>query len=157
MLLQYLKPNTLHGPNGDDQYLKRVQHYGDTTEIAAQIRALSSFGVRATMTKTATVQTLRNQIDAGIPVPCGYIHRGPLQRPSGGGHWLIVVGYTTKQLIVHDPYGAMNLNTGERASSIARFAKYDLNDFVLRWSVEPIGPGAYKHAANRGWAIIAQR
>lgn len=157
MLLQYLKPNTLTGPNGDDQYLKRVQHYGDTTEIAAQIRALSSFGIRATMAKTATVQTLRNQIDAGIPVPCGYIHRGPLNRPSGGGHWLIVVGYTTKQLIVHDPYGSMNLNSGERASSVARFAKYDLNDFVLRWSVEPTGPGTYKHVANRGWAIIAER
>lgn len=157
MLLQYLKPNTLTGPNGDDQYLRRVQSYGDTTQAAAQLRALSSFGVRATMAKTANVTTLRNQIDAGIPVPCGYIHRGPLNRPSGGGHWLIVVGYTTKQLIVHDPYGCMNLNTGERASSVARFAKYDLNDFVLRWSVEPTGPGTYKHVANRGWAIIAER
>jgi hypothetical protein len=70
---------------------------------------------------------------------------------------LIVVGYTTKHLIVHDPYGTMNLNSGERSGNIARFAMYDVNDFVLRWSVEPIGPSLYRHVPGRGWAIIAAR
>jgi len=157
MLLQYLKPNTLSGPNGDDQYLKRVQMYGDTTEIMAQIRALNSYGIKSTLCKTATIPQVRSLIDQGVPVPCGYIHRGPLSRPSGGGHWLIVVGYTTKHLIVHDPYGTMNLNSGERSGNIARFAMYDVNDFVLRWSVEPIGPSLYRHVPGRGWAIIAAR
>ena len=157
MLVQYLKPGSLQGPNGDDQYLKRVQQYGDTTEITAQLRTLSGYGIRATLSKTATIATLKSQIDKGIPVPCGYIHKGPLSKPSGGGHWLIVVGYTSKELVVHDPFGTMNLRTGERSSSVARFAKYDMNDFVLRWSVEPIGPGAYRHVPNRGWIILAQR
>jgi GH24 family phage-related lysozyme (muramidase) len=157
MLLAYLRPGTISGPNADDQYLKRVQTYGDTTDVNAQIRALSSFNVKARFVSSATIQTLKSQIDQGIPVPCGYIHRGPLSRPSGGGHWLIVVGYTADQLIVHDPYGIMNLQSGERASSVARFARYDMNDFVLRWSVEPVGPAAYKHSPNKGWALIATR
>lgn len=157
MLLAYLRPGTISGPNADDQYLKRVQTYGDTTDVNAQIRALSSFNVKARFVSSATIQTLKSQIDQGIPVPCGYIHRGPLSRPSGGGHWLIVVGYTADQLIVHDPYGIMNLQSGERASSVARFARYDMNDFVLRWSVEPAGPAAYKHSPNKGWALIATR
>lgn len=157
MLLAYLRPGTISGANADDQYLKRVQTYGDTTDVNAQIRALSSFNVKARFVSSATIQTLKSQIDQGIPVPCGYIHRGPLSRPTGGGHWLIVVGYTAKELIVHDPYGIMNLQTGERASSVARFARYDMNDFVLRWSVEPVGHEAYKHSPNKGWAVIAIR
>ena len=28
------------------------------------------------------------QLARGIPVPCGYIHRGPFDLPTGTGHWL---------------------------------------------------------------------
>jgi len=37
MLLAFLKPGILTGPNGDDQYLARVQQFSDTTDPAAQI------------------------------------------------------------------------------------------------------------------------
>lgn len=148
MLLQYLKPGTLTGPNGDDQFLKRVQQYGDTTNPDAQIRALSSYGIRARMIKTCSFQQLEQQIDRGVPVPCGFLHRGLVSAPSGGGHWLIVVGYTSTHLIVHDPFGEADLVTGATIGGVARFMRYSRKNFSPRWMVE--GPGT-------GWAIIAER
>ena len=148
MLLQYLKPGTLRGPNGDDQYLKRVQTYGDTTDPTAQIRALSSYGIRAKFNKVAGWRTLEDQIAAGIPVPVGFLHRGPVSAPSGGGHWLIVVGHTNDHLIVHDPFGEADLVTGATVGSVARFMKYSRRNFGPRWMVE---------GDRTGWAIIAER
>jgi predicted chitinase len=148
MLLQYLKPGTLTGPNGDDQYLKRVQQYGDTTDPTAQIRALSSYGVRARFTKVAGWRMVEDQIAAGIPVPCGFLHRGPVSAPAGGGHWLIVVGYDRDHLIVHDPFGEAALVSGATLGGVARFARYSRRNFGPRWMVE---------GANTGWAVIAER
>jgi GH24 family phage-related lysozyme (muramidase) len=148
MLLQYLKPGTLAGPNGDDQYLKRVQQYGDTTDPTAQIRALSSFGIRAQFTKVAGFADLEQQINRGVPVPVGFLHRGPVSAPSGGGHWLIVVGYTKDHLVVHDPFGEADLVSGATLGGVARFARYSRRNFGPRWMVE---------GANTGWAVIAER
>jgi hypothetical protein len=148
MLLQYLKPGTLAGPNGDDQYLKRVQQYGDTTDPTAQIRALSSFGIRAKFTKVAGFADLEQQINRGVPVPVGFLHRGPVSAPSGGGHWLIVVGYTKDHLVVHDPFGEADLVSGATLGGVARFARYSRRNFGPRWMVE---------GANTGWAVIAER
>jgi hypothetical protein len=148
MLLQYLKPGTLAGPNGDDQYLKRVQQYGDTTDPTAQIRALSSFGIRAKFTKVAGFANLEQQINRGVPVPVGFLHRGAVSAPSGGGHWLIVVGYTNDHLVVHDPFGEADLVSGATLGGVARFARYSRRNFGPRWMVE---------GANTGWAVIAER
>jgi len=148
MLLQYLKPGTLTGPNGDDQYLKRVQQFGDTTDPTAQIRALSSYGVKARFTKVAGWRVVEDQIAAGIPVPCGFLHRGPVSAPSGGGHWLIVVGHTRDHLIVHDPFGEADMVNGTTLGGVARFARYSRRNFGPRWMVE---------GANTGWAVIAER
>jgi hypothetical protein len=148
MLLQHLKPGTLFGPNGDDQYLRRVLQYGDTTNPNAQISALKSYGIRARFTKTCSMQELEQQINRGIPVPCGYLNRGSVTAPSGGGHWLIVVGYTSANLIVHDPFGEADLVAGTTISDVARFMKYSRKNFSPRWTVE--GP-------KTGWAIIAER
>ena len=148
MLLQYLRPGTLAGPNGDDQYLKRVQQYGDTTDPTAQIRALSSFGIRAKFSKVAGFADLEQQINRGVPVPVGFLHRGPVSAPSGGGHWLIVVGYTKDHLVVHDPFGEADLVSGATLGGVARFARYSRRNFGPRWMVE---------GANTGWAVIAER
>ena len=148
MLLQFLKLGTLSGPNGDDQYLKRVLTYGDTTDAKAQVRALSSFGIKARFTTTAGWSDIERQINAGIPVPCGFLHRGPVSAPNGGGHWLIVVGFTQSHLIVHDPFGEADLAAGATLGGVARFARYSRQNFGPRWMVE---------GAGTGWAIIAER
>ncbi|MEB3235361.1 MAG: glycoside hydrolase family protein, partial [Cyanobacteriota bacterium] len=156
MLLQYLKPGALKGPNGDDQYLKRVQQYGDTTDAAAQIRALSAFGIKAQFVQNADFGLIERQVAAGVPVPCGFIHRGPVDRPTGGGHWLIVVGHDSTHLVVHDPFGEADLVSGRTLGGVGRFMRYSRGNFGKRWMVEPAG-GAYRHAPGKGWAIIAQR
>lgn len=148
MLLQHLKPGTLSGPNGDDQYLKRVQTFGDTTDAAAQLKALASFGIKARFVQNAGWQTLEQQIAKGVPVPCGFLHRGPVSAPSGGGHWLIVVGHTPTHLIVHDPFGEADLVNGTTLGGVARFMQYSRRNFGPRWMVD---------GSNTGWAIIAER
>jgi Phage-related lysozyme (muraminidase) len=94
MLLEAIKPGTLQGANGDDQYLTVVQRFGDTTDANAQIRALAHYGVSARLVQNADFQLIEQQIARGIPIPCGYLHRGPVDRPTGSGHWLIVIGHT---------------------------------------------------------------
>jgi len=157
MLVEHLKPGTLKGPNGDDQYLRTVQRHGDTTSVQAQLRALAAYGIKARFVDSANTATLVQQINRGIPIPCGYIHRGKLERPTGGGHWLTVIGFTSKELIVHDPLGRPDLQNGTTIDSNGLNARLPMDLFSRRWEVEPIGGGAYRHAPGRGWAIIAER
>ena len=147
MLTAFLKPGVLQGANGDDQYLQRLQQFGDTTEPAAQIKALASYGIEATFCQKADFKMLEQQIDAGIPVPCGYLHRGPVTAPAGGGHWLIVVGYDATSVIVHDPLGEADLIGGSTLGRPARFCRYSRQNFGLRWMVEGNGSG---------WAVLAE-
>ena len=148
MLLETLKPGTLAGPNGDDAYLGRVLRYGDTTDAGAQVKALASFGIKARFTSQANWETIEHQIKIGIPVPCGFLHKGPVRRPGGGGHWLIVTGFTKDALIVNDPYGEIDLINGTYLNSKGAGLTYSRKNFGPRWMVE--GPGS-------GWAIIAER
>ena len=69
MLLAFLKPGVLSGPNGDDQYLARVHQFGDSTDPAAQIKTLASYGITARFSNQASFSTLEEQIAAGIPIP----------------------------------------------------------------------------------------
>ena len=104
MLLEAIKPGTLKGANGENQYLEVVQRFGDTTDASAQLRALAHYGLTARLVQNADFQLIEQQINRGIPVPCGYIHRGPVDRPIGSGHWLIVYGHTPTQVVVNDPW-----------------------------------------------------
>ncbi len=148
MLLAFLKPGVLTGSNGDDQYLARVRQFGDTTDAAAQIRALASYGIKARFSSKASFSTLEQQIAAGIPVPCGYLHRGHVSNPAGGGHWLIVVGITATHVIVHDPLGEADLVNGTTIGGTARFCRYSRANFGRRWMVE---------GECSGWAVLAER
>lgn len=146
MLLEALKPGTLKGPNGDDLYLGRVLRYGDTTEAPAQIKALQSFGVQARMVQNASWRTIEEQIDKGIPVPLGILHKGPVSSPAGGGHWICAIGYTAEAITVHDPFGDLDLAGGQYVNNWGARLRYSRQNLGPRWMVE--GPGT-------GWAIIA--
>jgi hypothetical protein len=92
MAIKYLNPTALLGSNADDDYLKRVLRYGDTTEATAHLRAAFDYGVKATFLTNGTRTTLEKELDAGYPVACGILHHGPAHAPRGGGHWMLVVG-----------------------------------------------------------------
>lgn len=148
MLLAYMRPGLLSGPNGDDQYLSRVRSFGDTTSHIAQVAALQSYGLSAEFVKNGDFAMVERQIKAGIPVPCGYLHRGSLQHPIGGGHWLIIVGYDANNVIVHDPLGEADLVGGTTLNRSGRFCSYSRANFGSRWMVE--NPGT-------GWSIVVKR
>jgi GH24 family phage-related lysozyme (muramidase) len=154
MLLETIKPGTLKGPNGDDQYLAVVQRFGDTTDANAQIRALFHYGVTARLVQTADFQLLEQQINRGIPVPCGYIHRGPVERPTGSGHWLIIYGHTPTHVVVNDPWGEPDLIHGTTLNANGMGLRFSRLNFGKRWMVEPIGGGAYRYAPGKGWAVV---
>jgi GH24 family phage-related lysozyme (muramidase) len=154
MLLEALKPGTLKGANGDDQYLAVVQRFGDTTDASAQLRALAHYGVTARLVKDADFQLLEQQINQGIPVPCGYIHRGPVQCPTGSGHWLIVYGHTSTHVVVNDPWGEPDLVHGTTLNANGMGLRFSRLNFGKRWMVEPIGGGAYRYAPGKGWAVV---
>jgi len=151
MLVATLRPGAISGPNADDQYLQRVQTFGDTTDPTAQLRALRSYGITARFAQNAGWADIERQIGKGVPVPCGFLHHGPASKPTGGGHWLIVIGYTNLQqgggsVIVNDPFGEMDVANGTYISSKGAGLAYSRKNWGPRWMVE--GPGT-------GWAIIA--
>lgn len=148
MLAAYLRPNELRGPAADDIYLKRLQKYGDTTSATAQLETLESYGIRARFVQNCSWEDLQRQIDNGIPVAAGFLHHGPSTAPSGGGHWLTVIGYTDSAVIVHDPFGEMDVVRGTYISSKGARQAYSRKNWGPRWLVE--GP-------KSGWAILAER
>lgn len=147
MLLETLRPGTLQGPNGDDAYLGRVLRYGDTTEATSQIKALQSYGIEASLVRNASWKTIEGQIDKGIPVPLGILHKGPVSAPTGGGHWICAIGYTDDAIIVHDPFGDLNLGNGGYGVSWGARLRYSKAHLGPRWMVE--GPAT-------GWAMVTQ-
>ena len=146
MLLETLKPGTLQGPNGDDAYLGRVLKHGDTTTPRAQIRALEAFGVRSQFCMDGTFADVRKLIDQGIPVPMGILHQGPVTMPTGGGHWICAIGYDSQSLIVHDPFGDLDLVSGRYINNWGARLRYSYKNLGPRWQVEGRGTGWYVRA-----------
>lgn len=145
MGLKYLLPNSLIGSNADDDYLKRVHKYGDTTDSNAQIKALASYGVVASFKKDGTRQKIQAEIDSGFPVAVGFLHHGPSALPRGGGHWILIIGYTDSHIICHDPYGELDVNNGgyKTIGSGGKEVAYSWKNWLPRWEVEAPGTGWY--------------
>lgn len=145
MLVAYLRPGKLSGSNGDDQYLQTVLKYGDTTDPQAQLKALAYYGITARFRQDCTWADLTLQIARGVPVPCGFLHHGPSSAPTGGGHWLIVIGTTPTAVLVNDPFGEMLVAEGTYAGNRGAGLAYSHKNWGPRWMVN----------GNDGWAIIA--
>jgi GH24 family phage-related lysozyme (muramidase) len=144
MVLEYLKPGTLKGPKGDDEYLRKVFAIGDTTDHVVQTRVLASYGVKSFFSYSLGFDDLDRELAAKRPVVIGILHRGPLSAPTGG-HMLVVIGRTAAgDYVVNDPYGSLNDGyTG--AVSNGRGAVYARSVLQRRWL--PDGP-------KRGWGRI---
>jgi len=158
MLLEFMKPGTLKGPNGDDQYLRTVQRFGDTTHVAAQVAALRHYGLKVEFTERADFELISRQIREGIPVPAPYIHRGDVSSPTGFGHWLTIIGDPRPEsIVVNDPLGEPDLVSGATLNGRGAGLTFSKKNFGRRWMVESIGGGRWRYAPGKGWAIIARR
>jgi hypothetical protein len=142
MAIKYLLPNALLGSNADDDYLKTVLKYGDTTSYISHIKACQQYGVIATFYKTGTKQALINELAAGYPVATGVLHRGHVAFPRGNGHWMLLTGFTANCGVFHDPYGEMDCVNGGYVT-VGKGGKnvgYTWENWLPRWEVE--GPGS---------------
>lgn len=148
MLLEYMKPGTFNGGKGDDEYVERVFSLGDTIDPNTQVKALASFGLEVTFTTTCTFAKLDEQLSKGIPLPVGILHHGPSTAPSGGGHWIIIIGKVLDDTapggcyyVVNDPYGELDNASGTYVSTNGNSLKYSKNMLKARWTVEGDGSG----------------
>ncbi len=146
MLLKYLKPNTI---TSDDQYINTVFQYGDTTSPTSQLEALQDYGLAASFKQNGSWDEIDDLLERGIPVPIGILHKGPVSNPTGGGHWLVIIGRTAdnKSVYVNDPFGDLDLINGNYVSTGGSKLKYSKRNLGPRWLVESPTSGWYIRAS----------
>ena len=133
----------------DDAYNKFRAKYGDTTDAKSHLGALSALGLTPRFLTNCTVALLEAELKAGRPVMVGWLHKGPVTAPTGGGHWSVVIGYTPTAFIHNDPNGEANLIQGGYANATkGKAVAYSRANWLKRWLVE--GP-------NSGWALLVSR
>jgi GH24 family phage-related lysozyme (muramidase) len=147
MLVSYLRPGAITGAAADDQYLKTVLRFGDTTDANAQLKALAHYGIKARFAQDGGWDDLQQQLNRNVPVPCGFLHHGSSAAPSGGGHWLTVIGLTGGHVLVNDPFGEMDVVNGIYLNSKGAGIAYSRKNWGPRWLVE---------GTRSGWCIIAE-
>ena len=136
--------------SSDDAYNKIRARYGDTTDAQAQIKTLRSLGLEASLRTNCSAAVLEAELEAGRPVPVGWLHKGPVGAPTGGGHWSVVIGHTPAAFIHHDPNGEADLVRGGYVSNKGTAGKgiaYSRKNWLRRWEVD---------GAGTGWALIVR-
>ena len=128
----------------DDEYNLIRAKYGDSTDAAAQVAALKELGLEAKFITNGTTDDLRKQINSGRPVPVGWLHKGPVTAPTGGGHWSVVIGYKPGTWIVNDPNGEASLvSGGYTPNKDGANQQYSYKNWNPRWIVGGEGDGWY--------------
>lgn len=124
----------------DDSYNRLRVQFGDTTNAEAQLRALRGLGLVANFHTDGRPRHLQAEIDAGRPVAVGWLHKGHISRPSGGGHWSVVVGYTDTHWIMNDPNGeALLIPGGYTHNTNGAGLLYSQQNWNPRWMVDGSG------------------
>lgn len=132
----------------DDAYNVVRRNFGDSTDAQAQLRALRSLGLDAHFRTDGCPGDLRQEIEAGRPVAVGWLHKGPVARPSGGGHWSVVIGYRGGDWVMNDPNGEALLATGGYAANTnGAGLLYSGKNWNPRWMVDGTG----------GWMLTCRR
>ena len=96
----------------DDEYNKIRSKYGDSINNGAQLSTLKTLGLKAKFITNGNVELLENEIRNGRPVAVGWLHKGPSNSPSGGGHWTCCVGFTPDSFVFNDPNGEADMVNG---------------------------------------------
>jgi len=149
MVIEYFDPSLIRD---DDDYLKVVLKHGDTVSQAAQAKALAELGVKGQFKMNGNESSLLKLLDLGIPVPIGILHKGPISNPSGGGHWVTLIGYDEKYFNVHDPFGCLDLINGgypEAGPNDGKNALYTRKNLMKRWLIANPSDGWYWEFARK--------
>jgi GH24 family phage-related lysozyme (muramidase) len=155
MLIKLVKPSALQGSNADLDYLKVVNRFGDTTDPAAQVKALATFGVTARLVKTSSWDLINQQVKRWGGCGLGWIHRGPVAAPDPAcdGHWGFCYGIDATHLTMHDPYLEADLvNGGFVLGRSGQSVRYSRKNFGRRWMVSE--SPRWQYAPGHGWALV---
>jgi len=141
MCLAYLGVGNI---KDDTDYLQVVSRYGDTTSQVSHQLALKALGVRARFVINCSASQAQGEIKAGLPVCMGILHKGSVNAPGGGGHWIVAYGFDARNFVVNDPYGELDLVNGTWArtgGSSGKGLRYSYRNFNPRWQPEGAGSG----------------
>ena len=136
MALDYINPDAIEGD--DDWYLNEVFKYGDSVSSSAQVAAAHSLGFAAEFRMDGTEDLLLEILDSDTPVPIGILHHGTIDKPSGGGHWVCLIGYDEKYFHVHDPFGELSLISGgylKSGPTDGENQRYTRKNLMKRWLI----------------------
>ena len=140
MALKSIRPDAI---TGDDDYIETVFSIGDTTESWVQVSALAQYGVSATFRQTGTNEDIKANIDKGIPVPVGILHKGPPTPPRVVVTGSALLDTTTKGFIVHDPWVSLDHELGKYTSDEGFCSSIPYEMFDRRWTVDSTSDGWY--------------
>lgn len=145
MRIKQLDPSLI---KDDDDYLEIVLKYGDTVSQSAHQKALAELGLKATFSTSGSKNTVCQLLDSGIAVPIGILHKGNVNSASGGGHWIVLVGYDNDQefFYVNDPFGELDLVNGGypvSGSTAGKNQRYSMKNLLKRWLIQSDSDGWY--------------
>jgi hypothetical protein len=141
MVIKYLKPNLI---KDDDDYLNMVLRYGDTVSQSAHHKALDNLGIKNKFITNGSEKDLLKILDSGCPVPVGILHKGNVNNPTGGGHYVTLLGYDQTYFYVHDPFGELDVINGtyvKAGPTDGRMQKYTRKNLMKRWLINSSSDG----------------
>lgn len=157
MLAELVKPGCIGTGNADyTSYYKRVQRHGDTTDAAAQRKALAELGITARLVQTGDQALIDEQVKRWGGIAVGWIHRGPVDRldPNCVGHWGLIYDATSSYVMLHDPQGEPDLvRGGFVAGKDGHGVRCTRGRFARRWEVVRAGSG-WLYKPGNGWALV---
>ncbi len=136
MAMDYINPDAILGD--DDWYLNEVFKFGDSVSSTAQVAAAESLGFTVVFRTAASEKDLIEQLDRGVPVPVGILHHGSVDQPTGGGHWICLIGYDDTHFHVHDPFGELSLVSGgypKAGPTDGKDQRYTRKNLMKRWLI----------------------
>lgn len=145
MCLKYLD---VPGIENDTDYLKIVNKYGDTTHREPHYEALKELGASAKFITSADAHTVKDEIDKGLPVVAGILHHGAVSRPTGGGHFIVITGYSDTHWLAQDPFGELDLINGGWAKLGADAGKN------VKYSFKNLNPRFLADGDSSGWCWV---
>ena len=106
---------------------------------------MDHYGLNAEFKQNGGWADLDSLLVKNIPIPIGILHHGPSSAPTGGGHWIVIIGRNESNTayVVNDPFGELNLVEGGYQNSNGSNLLYSKKNLGPRWMVEGQGSGWY--------------
>lgn len=113
----------------DDEYISEVFEDGDTIYHGVQSSAIKEWGFKTKWMVDVDLPFVEDLLDVGFPVVANILHRGTINRPSGG-HVILLIARKMGNLIAHDPYGTLSSNYTNTNGAYSRIKR---EEFKKRW------------------------